>query len=106
MNRNRDRRMIVCVVLTIAASAASGGCPATSKPTAPPPPATVAKPVKEDQLNTIKTDVQKEILRQYGSDFKFASILSNRLFQDRLLEKAGFPSLESWIKENTDIQSS
>ena len=45
-------RTIVCVVLA-AVCAASSGCPAAPKPAAPPPPAAVAKPLKEEQLNTI-----------------------------------------------------
>lgn len=44
---------IFCLVLTVAVCAASSGCPAAPKPAVPPPPAAVAKPLKEEQLNTI-----------------------------------------------------
>lgn len=44
---------IFCLVLTVAVCAASSGCPAVPKPPVPSPPATVAKPLKEEQLNTI-----------------------------------------------------
>ena len=53
MSRNCDMKTSVCALLAIVSSAASIGCPSTTKPAAPPPPATVANPIKEDQLNTI-----------------------------------------------------
>ena len=59
------------------------------------------KEFPRDKLAVIKDEAAQEIEKMYGRNFRMLDTLSARRFEDRLLESAGFPTREAWIKEKT-----
>lgn len=55
----------------------------------------------KDTLIKLKEQATREIEKQQGPNFPFLSLLSQRLYKTKLLERSGFPAREKWIRERT-----
>ena len=56
------------------------------------------KEFPDDRIAALKNEAAQETEKMYGRDFKLLSTVSARRFKDRVLEVAGFPKQEEWIK--------
>jgi len=51
------------------------------------------------ELIELQNQATKEICQKHGPNFKFATLLSQRRYKDKLLTATGFPCCEEWLKE-------
>lgn len=59
------------------------------------------KEYSKDTLIKLKEQATRQIKKQQGTNFPFLSLLSQKLYKNRLLELSGFPSREDWVKKRT-----
>ncbi len=57
------------------------------------------KEFSKDTLIKLREQAVQHIEKQQGANFPFLSLLSQRLYQNRLVESSGFPSREKWLEE-------